>query len=403
MKNSIELRLKEILEKNQKLDNCSQQTMQSIYDIASESMRVADYAQNAHQELKNLDAEFERQTGLLKQDIVFLFFSTAIQSLRWILSPKLGDKIDSNSRFEHDNKNIKDEIKEKNNSFKKSHMGADGKLNVAQSEKQYKTWPEIIFNGAPYDITRGSPNLGINMEAGFHRYKTLGHDPILGWIFGTANFITDTLTLNNTISYRIKDKKFTNEILYMPSLFTEAIDSIKEDKLRLPAAIFAQGVHLASDKYTKLGLPVPFLGIFSESFAGELYRNQYDSLCLIKDLKKIGQSAAIAMIINMIIGLVHGLFYDEARDGQRKLYEVRTKKILTYSNLLASSSNVLYVSISASLGNVDAVKKLDIGGIIVTLYRIMNDSSFIQQVKEEFILGNFVAKIHDENGKYMFK
>ncbi len=403
MENSIKFCLEDILKKKQELDYSSQQTIQSIYDIASESRRVADYAQNAHQELKNLDAEFESQTGLLKQDIVFLFFATAIQSLRWILSPELGDKINENSRFEHDDKNIKDEIKEKSNSFKKKHTDSNGKLNVIQSEKGYKTWTEILYNGAPYDVTRGSPDIGVNMEGKYHRYKTLGHDPILGWIFGTANFITDTLTLNSTMSYRIKGKKFTNEVVTIMQLFYESIDSIREDKLRLPAAIFAQGVHLASDKYTKLGLPIPMLGIFSESFAGELYRSQYDSLCLVKDLKKIGQSTAIVMIINMIIGLVHGLFYDEARDGQRKLYEVRTKKILTYSNLLASSSNVLYVSISASLGNVDAVKKLDIGGIIVTLYRIMNDSSFIQQVKEEFILGNFVAKIHDENGKYMFK
>lgn len=54
MENSIKFCLEDILKKKQELDYSSQQTIQSIYDIASESRRVADYAQQ-HQELKNLD------------------------------------------------------------------------------------------------------------------------------------------------------------------------------------------------------------------------------------------------------------------------------------------------------------------------------------------------------------
>jgi hypothetical protein len=317
--------------------------------------------------------------------------------------PKLGDKINPDERLAHDDESIKDKIAEKNQDFKEKH---EGKWKVNKSEKKYKTWYDIIFNGAPYDVTKGSPDVGVNLEGGYHRYKTLGHDPILGWIFGTFNFITDTLTLNNTISHRIEKikgkKTITSETLFLPELFYEVKDSLNEDKNRLPAALFAQGVHLASDKYTKLGLPIPLLGKFSESFAGELYHSQYDVLCLEKDLKKIGKSASIAILINMIVGLVHGLFYQEERDGQRKLYEVRTRKIISNSNLLASASNVLYVAISSSLGNVESIKKLDIGGFIITLYRLFNDSAFIQKIKEEYILGNFVAKIHKNDGIYIF-
>jgi hypothetical protein len=55
----------------------------------------------------------------------------------------------------------------------------------------------------PYDITKGSKDLGINMGGKYHRMYTLGHDPILGWVFGTANILTDCITFNNFHTNRI--------------------------------------------------------------------------------------------------------------------------------------------------------------------------------------------------------
>lgn len=133
------------------------------------------------------------------------------------------------------------------------------------------------------------------MEGRYHRYRTLGHDPILGWIFGTANIITDTITLSNWKSYRVSRKNplnptknttpFFSERTTLPRIFYETYDSVKEDSMRLPAAVFAEFVHLESDKLTKLGLPVPLLETFDEGLAGKLYHSQYDSLCLLRDIK----------------------------------------------------------------------------------------------------------------------
>lgn len=217
------------------------------------------------------------------------------------------------------------------------------------------------------------------MEGKYHRYKTIGHDPILGWIFGTANILTDTITLNNFTSYRVEKMKFTSNKVLLPILFKEAYYWVEDDIHRLPAAVFRQGLHFESDKYTKLGLPVPLLGVFSENLAGKLYKSQYDALCFAKDMKKIGMSAIIAIIINMIIGLTHGLFYNADKDGERDLYEVRTRKILMYSNVLASASNVITVCITKN------PKKLDIGGLLVTISRLFTDVRFITRIKQEFI------------------
>lgn len=67
----------------------------------------------------------------------------------------------------------------------------------------------------------------------------------------------------------------------------------------------------------------------------------------------------------------------------RKLYEVRTRKILSYSNAVATSSNVAIVAITHDM------TKLDVGGMAVTIYRLITDANFIRQVKEQFIFGSY--------------
>lgn len=241
-------------------------------------------------------------------------------------------------------------------------------------------------------MQKGAPALGIQMEGMYHRYKTLGHDPILGWVFGTANIITDTITLTDFRTFEVEKMHF-NDQTTMTRMFLKMIESIREDRNRLPAAIFKQAMHLQSDKYTKLGLPIPMVSVFSEELAGKLYKSQYDSLCLKRDITTIGKSASYSILINMLISLLHGLFYDSTKYSSRDIYEVKTRKIISYSNAIASGSNVIYTTIRSYLGDANALNKLDVGGIIVTIYQLVNNEKFIREIKEEFIYGGFEKMI----------
>ena len=40
-----------------------------------------------------------------------------------------------------------------------------------------------------------------------------------------------------------------------------------------------------------------------------------------------------------------------------------------------------------------ALKRMDWGGLIVTLHRLINDTEFINAVKHEFIVNEFIKKI----------
>lgn len=349
-------------------------------EVAFEDLLTKEEFQFCIDDVKRINDEFSQKTGILnKKDMSFLAIATALQTARWLiiqsLCGDLGQTIDGNSRLAHNDKSIKDEVNSSNKWFQK-------KFNIHDEiGGKYKTCEQILLNGAPYDTIVGSPDFGINLEGGYHRYKTLGHDPVLGWIFGTANFITDTCTLSDFSSYRIArhPTPHFSEPTNLGTIFYEVFDSTKEDWRKLPTGIFAQAVHMKSDVFTKLGLPVPILGTFSESLAGDLYKSQYDLLCSIKDIAIIGQQAYWTNLIDMIVGLVHGIFYNPKTDGDRKLYEVRTRKILCISKALASTGNIIYVTVTKDL------KKLDVGSIPVTLYRLLTDINFMTRVKEEYI------------------
>lgn len=329
---------------------------------------------------ETVEEEFSNRTSLVnKLDLTFLTIATAIQTAKALIFPYVsektnyGDSFNPEERLQHDDKSIKDTQKKANDDFKEKYIEKKGKTGY---------WIQILYQTVPFDTTVGSPAIGYNMQGKYHRIHTLGHDPILGWIFGTANILTDTMTLANFSTYRVERKpkiRITPEIISPSVLIEESYEMMRADPLNLPAALFAEYQHLKSDHFTKLGLPVPILQTFSPELAGQLYKENYDALCLARDAKLITGSAVISAMCNMIIALIHGLFYDPNKEESRELYEIRTRKILLISNMIASSSNIINAYITAN------PKNLDLGGLLVTITRLFSDARFITKVKKDFI------------------
>lgn len=345
-------------------------------DIELEDLLSEKEFQEAYKRLDAIHDEFSHKTSIVnKTDLIFLGIATALQTAKSLLFSHVAEKSDYGNSFNpddrlaHNDKSIEKEHRRANDGFKKKH-----------ENHGHGYWMNILYQTPPYDITKGSPSINRNMEGGYHRIHTLGHDPILGWIFGTANILTDTITFEDFKSNRvIRNPKMmiTPESVPLAKLFGESFEMCKADSLNLPAAIFSEGCHLKSDEFTKLGLPVPILEAINTDFASKLYKSNYDALCFSRDLKIVGASAGISIFIDMIIGLVHGLFNKEK--SNKDLYEVRTRKILLISNSIASTSNIIQTLIT------DNPKNLDIGGLLVTLSHLFMDLRFISRIKEEFI------------------
>jgi len=351
--------------------------------VASESRRVAGVARNAGIIIEDIDRKFEKATGLNRVDVSFVFFATALQCVRQYLLTQFEKPKD-------DKASAKDSKKKEDDVLKKDGQGPiDREHGLYRPPKE-----EIILNPVPYDAIYGSREFDLGLGGKQHRFKTLGHDPLLGWVFGTANITTSTLTTFQFKSYHIKtgaipsgakrDKIVSNADTWKVFDYTKR--RLHEEPDAIAIALFKQAMHLRSDKGSKLSLPIPVISTISPDAAQKLSEYGLN----IGNLEHIGKQAAYAMLINTLIAMIHGMLYDEAQHGTRRLYEVKTRKILSYSNTIASVSNVIQCAFRVyCLNDPKAVRSLDVGGILVTIYRLVSDYRFISQVKEEFLAKQF--------------
>lgn len=371
-----------------------------------EEKRVVNVLHSAESILSRLDDAFEQRTSLSKTDVSILMLATVLQIVRIHMLPKYKERYLDENRLDHNDDRIKDMEHEEIEEYKKKHKDWASK----KSEKGYRSWQEIAFTiKVPYDATRHS-GVGFNdrnMHGGKHRVKTLGHDPVLGWIFGVANIISDTITI--CPEYKLGEKRI--RIPYLESynvdmgsefcwkdqtptwnIFKNSLESIREDKHILYAALFSQGLHLASDQYTKLGLPIPFLSLIDSDKAYEIYKEGYDYLDYLYDtqiLRRTLKSASMSVIINLTIGAIHKFFYNPNKDFDKRLYNVRTRKIILYSNMIATTSDVVQTAFRAYMGDESSIKDFDLGGFMVTAYRLVTDTKCIMKIKEEFIFNEW--------------
>lgn len=217
--------IEELRRRRKEVSSVSEKTLRNIEDIANESFRVAKVAHNSREIIDNLDLEFERQTGFNSLDVKFLFFATALQCVRqyWLSNEKL--------RFKNDQ----------------------------QAGKVIKKYSPISLCGpVPYDAFKKEgyfDNTGIS--GANHRYSTLGHDPLLGWIFGTANILSETVTKNNIIleSYStvlVGNEYKINGTTNIASIFANSVDRVQDDYKDLILAIAKHALHLSSDAFTTM-------------------------------------------------------------------------------------------------------------------------------------------------------
>lgn len=346
------------------LDN----TVSNLQKGYEEASRVRGVVENTKEILDDLDKQFCRKTGLTKVDMGFLFTAIGLQIARQYLLTKFPKRLD-------------DKTAAKN-------TAGHGVEHSDRKHRYYKpSLEEIITNPVPFDANIGADGALKGGGGMGHRVTAIGHDPLLGLIFGTANIATSTLTTATFDSYHI----YTNENkrdYFKNHARTELVLSYTVDKMLnqgiegktiVAMSLIKEIIHLKSDINTTRSLPLPVISAINPKLASDLASYGFD----MANLVAVGRQASYAVLINSMIAMVHGLFYDGSGGMDRKLYEVRTRKILSYSNLVASSSNLAVVAVTKDM------QMLDLGGLAVTIYRLITDAKFIREVKKEFIFGSY--------------
>ena len=384
--------LEELRARFDALNEESDATFAHMDKVIGESKRVEQVAHDAPELLAHLEEEFESQTKLDKKDVSFLFFATALQCIRQYFltdfKERLGDQ-------EAARNTLGEDIFDPHNS------------SPANIHRLYNpSLEEVMANPVPFDSQKyGGRDFGRPL-AGYgklgHRAATLGHDPLLGWVFGTANIATSTLTAASFESFHIRGFEFSQRAStakVLSKTFDKLVNQDITGKQIVAFSLGKEAVHLMSDVNTKNSLPVPVISTVSPSLANSLADFGLD----MSNILTVGKQATVAIAINMLVAMIHGLTFDESRDN-KKLFEVKTHKIITYSNVIASASNVIAVAIGSAIGaatdNPDLIRKslrkLDVGGLLVTVWRLLTDRKFIREVKREFVYGSFNKMIQGD-------
>lgn len=395
------------------------QSTNRIDSIADTFEKAADLAQNADYVISDIEKQFNQYTGILnKKDQAFLWVAVGLQCVRWILQPKIEilDKIEPNNSDRITADEGKKLEKKENSDWYNKNKDKEVK------EGEYLTWQEYFTNAVPYDAMYGTEDIYIagigeknkNFCGNNHHAATLGHDPILGYIFGTFNIMTSTITFHRLdLLSRIVDYPYVTKQNISPlEIIKQVIESEKEDKLRIPAAVTRQALHLQSDEYTKMGLPIPLLNAKRQQ---ELLKKGWNSKELDKLLSQLNESStknittvgiqlAISSIISIIIYSLHSLMYDENSDGEFDLYSVRTSKIIKYSNIIADGLNIGAVS-AGTIGGIytknknliqKSVSLMDIGGYINTINSIIYNKKIQNRIEEEFLSQNWSEYVNNK-------
>ena len=165
--------------------------------VTLEDILTEEEIQQSFQELKDINDMFSKKTSIVnKTDLSFLAIATALQVAKSLVFPYVAEKFDYGNSFDPEKR-----LDHNDKSIEQAHRDANDKFRDKNLEKHGTGhWINILYQTVPYDITRGSKDLGINMGGKYHRMYTLGHDPVLGLIFGTANILTDLLKIFTFLS-----------------------------------------------------------------------------------------------------------------------------------------------------------------------------------------------------------
>lgn len=373
----------------------SARTLESYYDNILTEAEIEAALAEYENTMEAVDAEFSKRTQLRGYDIGFLMFATMLQSLRiYVLNPMIEKLTEIEKANSHGGKedylhDMQDKLFQRFKTDK-----------ISVNRKMYASLESIIATrGVPYDATRYADIKYKLFKGANHRFATLGHDPLLGLVFGTANILTNTITcvdekrwINSLNTHYVEyDIDMRNPRIGLPAstinMLKASCERVVSDKEAVIAALIKQLIHIATDLYTPAGISLPGANlVMSKANVEKL--TQYVST---GDVLKVGASAGVAMLINTLIAATHGcmlLFQNDKDDMSEEMCQIRTRKIILYSNLIATSSNVIVTGFGKT--------QFDVGGFLVTCQRLFNDTRFMDKIKYEF-LNVQVSKKYAEN------
>lgn len=345
--------------------------------------------------LDRVNREFKEKTKLQDADAAFLIGATALQVMRVLVINALTEvevagQSNSKETFLH---NAQEDLF---NRFD-SQGHSSGRLYASK---------EHILNarGVPYDATRYEETNFKLFKGANHRFATLGHDPILGLIFGTSNIMTNTITcvketnafgigaripVTHIVEYDVfgRNPQIDEPVGTIEMLISAGRRVVSEPDAAA-CALIKQLIHIGTDLYTPCGIQIPFANLVLDKAHAE----KLTSYISTGDLLKVGVQTGLTVFINWLVASLHACTFadnENESDTETKMHQIRTKKILLISNAIATSSSIVQSTVTSN------PKCLDIGGAAVLVYQLFTNAAFVSKLKEEYVNSELGA-IYDD-------
>lgn len=329
-------------------------------DIGVEDLLSSQEISYAASEVKRINDEFASLTGLTKSDLTFLYVATSIQAARWVMMPKIAGQLGRSGRI----------------------LAALSPSAMALIEQKPSTTDLTLIDEAneefaaeAEEIHEGPKNWEEILEQKDDLPDNAFDNDSMNWLFGIVNKITGTHTGSNFAS----TDAVTGENVSTAGMLAEALRSVKEDPRRLSAAVYTQYAQQRTAEGDPIDVLSPVTEALQPGLESEIFQMQAQQLASMSDLTLIGKQATLPLVINMVVGLLHGMRYNPETDGPRQFYDARTRKIILLSNLMASGANL-----ALTIGS-EQWAKLDIGGLLISGIRTVQDMAYLTNLEDHFI------------------
>ena len=217
----------------------------------------------------------------------------------------------------------------------------------------------------------------------FKKDDIVAYHKFLGWIVGTLNILTDTITTYGMKSYSITrsmietEKPYVNqEISTLFSIIKPVMQNAGYYKNSVAAAAVQEALTQGFGKASPQEIRTLFgRAIELESKTASFSEETKDVLSSFNAewAACIGGIASTALI-NTIVSAVHAILYEE-EDGSLDTYSIRTNKIILYSGAMATVINSLPAIASKN------ITELDFAGILTTCASLFQSTKFWIEAK----------------------
>ena len=240
----------------------------------------------------------------------------------------------------------------------------------------------ILNQNTPFDIQE--TNLfGRDDIVAYHKY--------LGWLVGTVNILTDTITTYGMKSYAVARP--------VPGKGKPAVDREISTLLGVVGPVLRSGGQY-KDSIAAAAVQEALLQGYGNGTPEQVRTAFGRTMELEKRTKSIAEETkgtlgyfnaqwaeyiggvAVTALINTIVSAVHAMLYEES-DGDLDTYSIRTGRIILYSGAIAATVNSLPAIASRK------VEDLDLSGILMTCISWFQTTRFWIEAKTAFLVSSY--------------